>query len=41
LLHYSVAFALWSFLFRSFEFHGVLPEKATDLFFGWRNWVGK
>ena len=31
LLHCSVAFELWSFVFGSFGFQWVLPEKVNDL----------
>ena len=33
LLHRSVAYALWSFVFHSFGFYWVLPKTVPDLLF--------
>ena len=41
LLHCSVAFMLWSFLFRSFGFHWVLLEMVIELLFGWMARLGR
>ena len=41
LLHCSVAFELWSFIFRSFGIQLVLPGKVVELLCGWWIWGGK
>ena len=41
LLHCSVTYALWSFVFHFFGFYWVLPKMFPHLLFWWRNWVGK
>jgi hypothetical protein len=41
LLHCSVAYRLWSFVFQRFGIFWVLPVSDLDLFFGWHNWLGK
>ena len=41
LIHCEKAYLLWCFVFRSFRVLWVLPKRVLDLFFGWRNWMGK
>ena len=36
LIHCSMAFELWSFIFRMFGVHWVLQEKVLDLLCGWQ-----
>ena len=36
LIHCSMAFELWSFIFRMFGVKWVLPQKLLDLLFEWR-----
>ena len=38
---YYIAYGLWTFVFRSFGILWVLPRCIPELFFGWRNWLGK
>lgn len=37
LIHYMVAYNLWSFVFRCFDIHWVLLGKVMDVMFNWRN----
>ena len=41
LIHYDVAYNLWSLVFRTFGIQWVLPRHVADLLFGWRNWFGR
>ncbi len=41
LLHCSVAYGLQTFVFRSFGILWVLSKSVPELFFGWRNLLGK
>ena len=36
-IHCSVAFELWSLIFRMFGVQWVLPEKVFDLLCGWQS----
>ena len=36
-IHCSVAFELWSLIFRMFGVQWVLPEKVLDLLCGWQS----
>jgi hypothetical protein len=40
-IHCGAARLLWSLVFRSFGMVWVLPNRVSDLLFGWWNWFGK
>ena len=41
LFHCELAYWLWTFIFKTFGLSLAIPRSILDLFFGWRNWLGK
>ena len=41
LLHWEMAYRLWSFVFKTFGVSWVIPRSIPNLLFGWWNWLEK
>ena len=41
LLHYPIAFELWTMVWNLFDLLWVIPQSVTDLFSAWQGPLGK